>query len=176
VASPTEAFAYAIVDGVDGLLAANAEEWHTALVRLIEDPQLAAQLGEAARRKVYAEYLPASAAPRLLAAIEQILAAHAPHPADPQTVLQLLARQMLERLTHQEAENTQLQRQTEQLRHALATLSPEGGEQGATYWRTSLQAAEERQQAVLREILNRLQGSRIHAASTPPQAGAARNA
>jgi glycosyltransferase involved in cell wall biosynthesis len=175
VASPTEAFAYAIDNGVDGLLAANAEEWRAALVQLIEEPQLAAELGEAARRKVYARYLPASAAPTLLATLEQIMAQHAPDPAAPQAMLQLLAKRMLDRLTRQEAENAQLQQRAEQLRHALAAVSPAGGEQGATFWRAGLQAAEDRQQAVLREILERLQRSR--GATTPGfHAGNARDA
>ncbi len=39
VASPTQAYVYAVRDGEDGLLAEGAEQWRAALVRLIENPE-----------------------------------------------------------------------------------------------------------------------------------------
>lgn len=157
VASPTQAFAHAIRDGEDGLLAADAEEWRAALVRLVEQPQYAAQLGEAARRKVYAHYLPEKAAERLVATLQRILAEHTPQPAAPQAVLQLLAQRMLDQLEQRTAETTQLQQRANQLRHALAALDGTRDGQGAAFWRAGFEAAEQRQQAVLREILARLE-------------------
>ena len=52
VASPTQAYAYAVHNGENGLLAATADEWRQALTLLIEQPDLRKQVGEAARRAV----------------------------------------------------------------------------------------------------------------------------
>jgi glycosyltransferase involved in cell wall biosynthesis len=206
VASPTEAFAYAITDGEDGLLAQDPDAWRTALTHLIEHPDAAARLGAAARRKVYAAYLPEQAAPALVATLSTIVAAHgrsaamtpesarasaasprAPADAPPlapadapfpvpggyPAVLHLLAERMLRRLTGQAAEIAQLQRQADQLRSTLAAWDGANGGEGANFWRTSLAAAETHQQAVLREIIARLE--RSGASSLPAAPRAPRN-
>src|SRR5204863_5326912 len=58
VASPTDAFAYAITHGENGLLAATVDEWQAALSQLIEQPEARQQLGAVARQRVYQEYVP----------------------------------------------------------------------------------------------------------------------
>ena len=52
VASSVGQFSEVIVDGQDGNLALNQDQWVSALTRLIESPQLRVQMGEAANRKV----------------------------------------------------------------------------------------------------------------------------
>jgi hypothetical protein len=157
VASPTEAFVYAIHDGEDGWLAATADAWRQSLVRLIEQPALREQVGAAARRAVYAAYLPAPAAEALVATLRTILQRHAPPAAEPAAVLQLLAERAVAQIERQTAELAQVERQAEQLRQVLARWDGSGSREGADFWRAGLHATQERQQAILREILARLE-------------------
>ena len=157
VASPTQAFAYAVRDGEDGLLAAGEDEWRRALTLLIEQPDDAVQLGEAARHKVYVAYLAEQAASKLVATLHTIIAHHAPPANDPQQVLEMLAQRMLVQLAHSQAEGAQLQRQADQLRSTLAQWDGTDSSQGAEFWRAGMEATQERQQAILREILERLE-------------------
>ena len=45
-----------IRDGENGLLVRTEEEWLSALIRLLDDPELRRRLGEAARRDAVAKY------------------------------------------------------------------------------------------------------------------------
>ncbi|MDP3957662.1 MAG: glycosyltransferase [bacterium] len=56
VAAATKTFKEAIIDGVDGYVAATTEEWVAKLSRLIEDAMLRKQMGEKAREKVLERY------------------------------------------------------------------------------------------------------------------------
>ena len=168
VASPTQAFVYAIRDGEDGLLAEGAEQWRAALVRLIENPDEAVRMGEAARSHVYAAYLPEAAADTLLATLHTILARHAPPSCDPHLLLQTLAEHMLRHLERSRDEIAQLQRQLDALRDAQAQWEGTGSSEGAAYWRAELQARQRQQQSVLRDILSRLEQER---AGRGPQSG-----
>lgn len=56
VASPVGANADVVTDGVDGLLPDSDEAWEAALTRLIEDPRLRHQMGQAARTRVESAY------------------------------------------------------------------------------------------------------------------------
>lgn len=56
VASSVGQFSEIIVDGQDGNLARNNDQWVAALVRLIENSELRLQMGEAANRKVRAQH------------------------------------------------------------------------------------------------------------------------
>ena len=114
-------------------------------------------LGEAARHKVYVAYLPEQAASKLVATLHTIISRHAPPANDPQQVLEMLAQRMLVQLAHSQAEGAQLQRQADQLRSALAQWDGTGSSQGADFWRAGMEATQERQQAILREILERLE-------------------
>lgn len=58
VASPTDAFRYAINHGENGLLAETAEEWKACLDLLVADNTFRCQLGEAASERVLADYSP----------------------------------------------------------------------------------------------------------------------
>ncbi|MCS7249106.1 MAG: glycosyltransferase family 4 protein [Anaerolineales bacterium] len=58
VASPTEAFQFAIRHGENGFLASTPEEWEEHLRTLIEDPALRARMGEAAYQDVLERYSP----------------------------------------------------------------------------------------------------------------------
>lgn len=156
VASPTQAYLHAIHHGIDGFLASTTGEWRQALVQLIEQPALAAQIGEAARRAVYANYLPDRASQALAGTLHDILQRHAPPPAEPVAVLLLMARRTVAQIEQKQAAMDQLQRQAEQLRQVLARWEGNGSE-GAEFWRAGLKTTQERQQAVLREILSRLE-------------------
>jgi glycosyltransferase involved in cell wall biosynthesis len=157
VATPTQAFVYAMRHGATGLLAATPDEWRAALVRLIEDPAYAAALGAAARQAVYASYAPEVAAPALVSTLETILRLHAPRPAEPRQVVEDLAQRMLAHLRQQEQENAELQRQLHGLRDALAQASGEDSAAGAAFWRGRFEAAQVQHQAILRAILARLE-------------------
>jgi hypothetical protein len=127
------------------------------LTQLIEQPARRAQLGEAARRAVYAAYLPERAGQTLAATLHTILARHAPPAAEPAAVLQLLAQRTVAQIERQGVELAQVQRQAEQLRQVLARWEGDGSREGADFWRAGLQSTQERQQAILREILARLE-------------------
>lgn len=77
IASPTSAFRHAIRDGVNGLLAATADEWYTALAALVEDAGLRRRLGNAAHADVVLRAGPESGADALLAALDEIRERHA---------------------------------------------------------------------------------------------------
>lgn len=157
VASPTDAFAYAIADGETGFLAAAPAEWSRALTALVEDPALRERSGEAARRAVYDAYLPERAAARLVETVNAIIQRHAPRAATSKAILATTVQRMYARLEQQQAQLVQLERQAEQLRHTLAQWENRGGSKDAAFWRTSLEANKAHQQAVLREILERLE-------------------
>ncbi len=56
VAAATDTFKRAILDTVDGMVAANEDEWLTKLERLITDATYRADMGEAAHEKALANY------------------------------------------------------------------------------------------------------------------------
>lgn len=66
VASPVGANCDIVVDGETGFLAATDNEWESALRKLIDDPNLARNLGQAGRRRAIKFYSLASQAPRLV--------------------------------------------------------------------------------------------------------------
>jgi glycosyltransferase involved in cell wall biosynthesis len=75
IASPTWAFRDAIRGGANGLLAANAGDWHAALTALVHDAGLRRRLGNAALADVALHASPAAHADALLAALEELRAA-----------------------------------------------------------------------------------------------------
>jgi glycosyltransferase involved in cell wall biosynthesis len=72
VASPTDAFRFAILSGKNGFLAASVEEWTAQLVLLAEDEDLRAQMGATAYADALARYHPAVRAVQLAATINAI--------------------------------------------------------------------------------------------------------
>ena len=88
--------------------------------------------------------------------LHTIIERHAPPPAAPSAVLQLLAKQTVAEIERKQADLEQVQHQAEQLRQMLAQWEGSGRE-GADFWRSGLQATQARQQAILREILARLE-------------------
>jgi glycosyltransferase involved in cell wall biosynthesis len=75
VASPVGANREVVTDGVDGFLAEGDAVWEEALVRLIEDPDLRARTGAAARARVGAAYSLPAVLPRYLEIIGRLRAA-----------------------------------------------------------------------------------------------------
>lgn len=57
VAAATRTFREAVVDGEDGCVAVNTDEWKEKLLRLIDDEQLRKQMGDRARTKVLGKYV-----------------------------------------------------------------------------------------------------------------------
>ena len=84
---------------------------------------------------------------------------------EPHGLLQTLAQDMLRHLERKEAEIKQLQRQLDALRDAQAQWEGTGGGQGAAFWRAELQARQQQQQIVLRDILARLEQERANRSS-----------
>jgi glycosyltransferase involved in cell wall biosynthesis len=70
VASPTEPFRDAIVDGVNGLLARTEDEWFAAIDGLLRDPLWRRRLGSRARRDALLRWSPHIQARRYLAVLE----------------------------------------------------------------------------------------------------------
>jgi glycosyltransferase involved in cell wall biosynthesis len=75
VASPTEPFREAVVDGESGLLAETGDEWVAALDRLLSDEGERARIGGLARRRALLEWAPARQGARYLAILTDIVAA-----------------------------------------------------------------------------------------------------
>lgn len=74
VASPVGANADIVKDGLNGLLAPDADAWVDALGRLAKDPRLAARLGGEGRATVVAEYSVETSLPRLEAVLREAAA------------------------------------------------------------------------------------------------------
>lgn len=78
VCSPRAAFAGAIKDGENGFLAATADEWSTALGRLVEDEVFRANMGEKAWRAALSEYSVESLTARQMRPLIQALSSPTP--------------------------------------------------------------------------------------------------
>ena len=72
VASPTDAYRYAIRPGENGYLPASDDEWEQALALLIEEPDHRRLIAEEAYHRVLESYHPQVRAAELLATLEQI--------------------------------------------------------------------------------------------------------
>jgi glycosyltransferase involved in cell wall biosynthesis len=156
VASPTEAFAYAMQPGETGLLADSEEAWLAALTHLIEQPAERRRLGEAARRQVYAHYAPEPRSQELVATLRQIEQVYTPT-ADPAQVPITLATALLRHLDGLLEEQQQQARQLTSLRQTLAAWEAKSADSQAAFWRRSYEQAEAQQIEALRTILARLQ-------------------
>ena len=75
IASPSSAYKESIENEVSGLLCETEEEWYAALVRLAEDPQLLASMGEAARNRALAHSTGEARMPEMEAALDAVAAA-----------------------------------------------------------------------------------------------------
>jgi glycosyltransferase involved in cell wall biosynthesis len=72
LASPTDAFRYAIRSGENGVLAASPQEWEQALEKLIIQPDDRHRLGEGAWVDVRRRYHPLQRAEELVATLEEV--------------------------------------------------------------------------------------------------------
>lgn len=72
VASPVGANAEVVTDGVDGFLPRDQSAWEEALVRLIEDPGLRAQVGARGRARVESTYSLAAVTPAYLRVLSEL--------------------------------------------------------------------------------------------------------
>lgn len=72
IASPTDAFRFAVRHGKTGFLAGNAAEWSEALSALVEDPALRAQMGQQAYLHVLQNYHPETRAAQLIETLNLI--------------------------------------------------------------------------------------------------------
>jgi len=73
VASPTQPFREAIVDGVTGYLADNSADWHRTLDALVADAGLRSQIGQAALHHVLHRYGPDGRRQRLASVMGRVL-------------------------------------------------------------------------------------------------------
>ena len=73
VASPSDAYRYAIKDGENGLLATTEEEWYTCLKSLIENSVIRKTLGEKAYETVMKIYAPHAQAKKTLEVYKDII-------------------------------------------------------------------------------------------------------
>jgi len=72
VLSPVGLNAEVVEDGIHGFLPGSVEEWHDALERLIQDPDLRARMGRAARQRVAEHYSHAVNYPKFKAVMEAV--------------------------------------------------------------------------------------------------------
>ena len=85
VASPTDAFRYAIRPGENGFLVASQAEWTEALAKLVEHAELRRAIGEEAHLDALRRYHPTVRSAELLTTLEQIAAQHGvPLPLQPE--------------------------------------------------------------------------------------------
>ncbi len=157
IASPTEAFTYAIESGVNGLLAADDAEWLAALTQLVEDEAERTRLGEAARQRVYAEYTPEARSQSLVATLQQIQAQFVPSAADPARVPSALATAMKRQLDQSHEQQAQQARQLEQLRQTVANWEAKSTAGQTDFWQRTYAQIESQQVEALQTILSRLQ-------------------
>ena len=80
LASRIDAFEFAIRDGENGFLAGDTDEWVEKLERLLADPALRHQMGEAARADVLARYTPSVRGRELVETLETIQSRHVRQP------------------------------------------------------------------------------------------------
>jgi glycosyltransferase involved in cell wall biosynthesis len=73
VASPTDAFKWAIQHGFNGFLATSEDEWYECLRRLIEDPELRKTMGQRANEHVMTCYAPNAMATSVRKTYERII-------------------------------------------------------------------------------------------------------
>lgn len=76
VAAAAGASSEAISDGVNGFLAHDEESWLERLVKLIDNPGLRQQIGEAGRRTVEERYSKAACARRFAEVVRNATEAH----------------------------------------------------------------------------------------------------
>jgi hypothetical protein len=157
IASPTEAFSYAIQPGETGLLAGGMDAWVESLARLIDDPDERSRLGENARRAVYAAYAPQPRSLELLTTLRRIQAQHENTAVDLAQAAVLVARGMKRHLDSLLAANEQQARQLEQLRQTIASWQPQPEASGHSFWRHRYEQADQQHVEALRGILGRLQ-------------------
>lgn len=74
IVSPTAPLRAAVIDGLTGLVAATEADWEAALDRLLDQPDLARRMGEAARIDALARYGFDSWAPQAVAVYSSIVA------------------------------------------------------------------------------------------------------
>ena len=72
VASPVGANSEVVTDGVDGFLPRTDAQWADSLIRLIEDPDLRARTGKAARVRIESAYSLAAVLPRYLEVLARV--------------------------------------------------------------------------------------------------------
>ena len=159
VASPTEAFAYAIQHGENGLLAATEAEWVAALALLVENPAARQRLGAAARQHVYQNYTVQPRSLELIDTLEQIKNNFSTPLADVGKVAQTVAVAMKRHLDELVVTQRQQSTQMEQLRQTIAQWQTQPAEPGRDFWRQSFEDAEHRQVEALQDLLARLAGA-----------------
>lgn len=130
IASRIGAYEFAIADGENGFLASSPEEWKRALKMLIEDAPKRREIGEAARRSVYAQYLPEHRATELTQVLKDILDRHDTSSATSASILRALAKgakqyadQMAVEAHNQETQIASLRKLTRKYEDQLAHLS-----------------------------------------------------
>ncbi len=161
VASPTDAFAYAITHGENGLLAASNEEWQAALSQLIEQPEVRKQLGERARMRVYQEYAPQVRSQALVETLQAIRATYAPVDANPAQVALIVARAMKRYLDEMTKLQQQQEKQLRGLRQTIAEWEAQRNDVGRDFWQRHYEMAQQQHTVALQSVLARLQRERV---------------
>lgn len=157
IASPTDAFAYAITSDENGLLAASTEEWQAALSQLIEHPETRQRLAERARARVYQEYAPQVRSQAFLATLQEMQANYTPVAANPAQVATLVASAMKRHLDEMVKRQQQQEKQLTDLRQTLVTWEGQQNAIGTNFWQQRYEMAERQHTAALESVLARLQ-------------------
>jgi len=156
IASPIQAFRYAIKPGETGLLAADHDAWVAALTQLIESAAERQRLGNAARKQVYAEYNPQARSEQLIATLAEIRQSTPGEVANLAHFSTLLATAMKRELDQLQAANQLQTRQLEQLRQTISMWTPKPDDAARDFWRRSYEQIQQQHLETLRDILTRL--------------------
>ncbi|MGC9396703.1 MAG: glycosyltransferase family 4 protein, partial [Anaerolineae bacterium] len=119
VASRVEAYEHAITHGQDGLLAITSDEWRDALRTLLDHPDQRRDLGDAARRAIYARYTPEQRAEELWGILDHIWQRFAVRPGSEDELQELLVAGFEQYANEMQRHARQQQEQIESLHRAL---------------------------------------------------------
>lgn len=119
VASRVEAYEQAITHGQDGLLAITPDEWRDALQTLLDHPDQRRDLGDAARRAIYARYTPKQRAEELSDILDDIRQRFGVSPVAKDELQQALVTEFKQYANEMQRQVRQQEAQIESLRQAL---------------------------------------------------------
>lgn len=157
IASATDAFAYAITPGENGLLATTTDEWVSGLQQLIDHPDQRRLMAALARRRVLQEYIPQERSQQLYATLTEIESNQPKVDSDPTALALLVATGMRRELDVLVKLQRQQEEEIAQHKQILAKQAEIHRPSTEQFWRQNYETAQRQYVDGLTEILERLQ-------------------